>query len=219
MSSRSPKRAVFGGFAAVARALAHEHRLEIAEHLGQGERSVEALAGRMDLPVANVSQHLQQMRRSGLVASRREGRHVVYALSGPEVVQAVSALRAIAERNLAEVREVVRTYFDDLDSLEPVGRDELKRRMDEGSVTVLDVRPPDEYAAGHLPGALNVTLDDLEAAAADLPPEREIVAYCRGPYCVLSFQAVRALRARGFRVRRYEDGLPEWRAAGMAVVV
>jgi len=215
--SIGPKQALYTEFASVARALGSQHRLEILEHLAQGERGVEALAARVGLSVANASQHLQQLRRAGLLASRRDGKFVLYRLADEAVLGLMAALSGIAERNLAEVDRIRRSYFDDRDSMEPVSRAELLQRMRNDLVTVLDVRPPDEFAVGHVPGAVNIPLDELEARLADLDPGHEIVAYCRGPWCVLSFEAVAALRARGFNVRRLEDGLPEWRAAGLAV--
>ena len=215
--STTPKQALLAEFAAVARALGHPHRLEILEHLAQGERGVEALAERVGLSVANASQHLQHLRRAGLVLARRHGKFVLYRLADDEVPALVAHLRQVAERNLAAVDRIVRGYFTDRDGLEPVSPDELLGRLREGLVSVLDVRPADEFAAGHLPGAVNVPLDELEARLADLDPTREIVAYCRGPYCVLSYEAIATLRARGFRARRLEDGLPEWRTAGRPV--
>ena len=217
MSSRSPKLALFAQFAAVAKSLAHPHRLELLEQLAQGKRSVEILAERTGLSVANASQHLQQMRRAGIVAARREGKFVFYTLADETVLDLLAALRRLAERNVAEVERVIRNYFHDRDSLEPVSREQLLEQSRAGAVTVLDVRPPDEFALGHLPGAMNIPLRELEARLAELDPAQEIVAYCRGPYCVLSYEAVAALRARGFKVRRLEDGLPEWRAAGLPI--
>jgi ArsR family transcriptional regulator len=157
------------------------------------------------------------MRHAGIVASRREGKFVFYGLADEAVLDLMSALRRIAERN-AEVDRVIRSYFKDRDSLEPISREELLERSRAGAVTVLDVRPPDEFALGHLPGAVNIPLRELDARLAEFDPALEIVAYCRGPYCVLSYEAVAALRARGFKVRRLENGLPEWRAAGLPVV-
>lgn len=217
MSSESPKYALLSQFAAVAKALGHPHRLELLEFAAQGERSVDSLAGRAGLTVGNASQHLQNLRRAGLVKSRREGKRVLYRLSDDAVVGLLASLRQIAERNLAEVQRVLDGYFHERDALEPVSRDELAQRMHDGLVTVLDVRPEDEFVAGHLPGAINIPLRKLEEQLADLPRDYEIVAYCRGPYCVLSFEAVAALRERGFKVRRFEEGYPEWRAAGLAV--
>ncbi|HEX6120206.1 MAG TPA: metalloregulator ArsR/SmtB family transcription factor [Dongiaceae bacterium] len=216
-SSESPKQALFGQFAAVAKAVAHPHRLALLEQLAQGERSVEVLADRVRIAVANASQHLQQMRQSGLVAARREGKFVFYRLADDAVLDLLASLRRVAEHNLAEVDRVVRSYFNDRDSMEPVSRSELVARMKLGLVTILDVRPADEFALGHLPGALNVQLDALKRRLARLDKSKEVVAYCRGPYCVLSYEAVALLRTRGFKVRRLEDGLPEWRAAGLPV--
>jgi len=213
--SIGPKQALFAEFAAVARALGSPQRLEMLEHLGQGERGVEALAQRVGLTVANTSQHLQQLKRAGLVASRRDGKFVLYRFADEQVVVLMRALFEVGERNLAEVDRILCSYFAERDSLEPVTREALLERTRDGVVTVLDVRPADEFAAGHLPGAVNIPLAELEARLAELDPAQEIVAYCRGPYCVLSFEAVAALRARGFTVRRLEDGLPEWRAAGL----
>jgi len=157
------------------------------------------------------------MRRAGLVSSSRAGKFVFYSLADDAVLALMASLRILAERNSAEVERVVRSYFDSRDSLEPVSRHELMDRLKAGLVTVLDVRPEDEFALGHLPGAINIPLGALEKRLADLDPRQEVVAYCRGPYCVLSYEAVALLRARGFKVRRLEDGLPEWRAAGLPV--
>ena len=217
MSSGNPKRALFASFAEVAKALGHGHRLEIVELLAQGERSVEALAERAGLSVANASQHLRYMRRAGLLTSRREGTRILYGISDPAVLEAVAALQRVAERNLAEVREVVGTYFHERDALEPVSRKELAQRLKQGLVTVLDVRPEDEFAAGHLPRAINIPLRELPRQLRSLPKDREVVAYCRGPYCVLAFEAVALLRKHRFKVRRLEDGFPEWKAAGLLV--
>jgi len=217
MSSENPKRALFASFAEIAKALGHGHRLEILELLAQGERSVEALAERVGLSVANASQHLQRMRRTGLLASRRDGKRILYRLSDPAVLDLMAALRRVAEHNSAEVREIIGSYFRERDALEPVSRKELARRLKDGLVTVLDVRPEDEYAAGHLPKAINIPLGALARRLRELPKNREIVAYCRGPYCVLAFEAVALLRDHGFKVRRLEDGYPEWKAAGLPI--
>jgi ArsR family transcriptional regulator len=217
MSSDSPKRALFASFAEVARALAHGRRLEILELLAQGERSVESLAGSAGLSVANASQHLRLMRQAGLLVSRREGKHIFYRLSDDDVLHATAALRRVAENNLAAVREVVSGYFRERDALEPISRKELSRRVKDGLVTVLDVRPESEFSAGHLPRALNIPLRELKARLSEIPRDREVVAYCRGPYCVFAFEAVALLRKRGFTARRLEDGYPEWKAAGLPV--
>jgi len=213
------KNQIFEQFAELARVLGHAHRLELLEHISQGERSVERLAQLTGLSVANTSQHLQQLRRGGFTRSRRDGKRVLYRLGDGPILPLLSALRCYAERNRAEVREIVTDYFDKLDQLEPVSREELITRLQDGDVTLLDVRPDDEFALGHLPGALNVPFDELERRLSELPKDQEIVAYCRGPYCVLSFEAVAALRARGYKIRRLEDGFPEWKDAGLEVEV
>jgi len=215
----SPKQALFARFAAVAKTLGHAHRLDLLEQVAQGERSVDVLARRIGLSIANASQHLQQLRHAGLVTSRRDGKFVYYRLTDDAVLDLVAALHRIAERNVAEVGRVLQSYFHDRDSLEPVSREELLKRSRAGAVTILDVRPEDEFALGHLPGAVNIPLRVLTARLSELDRKQEVVAYCRGPYCVLSFEAVAALRARGFKARRLVDGLPEWRAAGLPVTV
>lgn len=211
------KKQIFEQFAEVARTLGHANRLELIEHVSQGERSVERLAELTGMSVNNTSQHLHQLRRVGFVRSRRAGKRVFYALGDGPVVSLLSALRCYAERNCAEVREIVSDYFEKLDKLEPVSRNELIKRLADSSVVLLDVRPEDEFVLGHVPGALNVPLDELEQRLADLPKDREIIAYCRGPYCILSFEAVATLRAKGYQVRRLEDGFPEWVAAGLEI--
>jgi len=217
MSSISPKLAIFEHFATVARSLGSAHRLELLELLAQTERSVEQLAGLSGLTLANASQHLQQLRRAGLVEGRRDGKRVLYRLADGDVVALLGALRRITERNVGAVEKVLNSYFRERDSLEPVARTELLRRMRDGLVTVIDTRPPEEFAAGHLPGALNVPLRELEHRLRDLPRDQEIVAYCRGAYCVLSYEAVAELRKRGFTASRLEEGYPEWKAAGLPV--
>jgi rhodanese-related sulfurtransferase/DNA-binding transcriptional ArsR family regulator len=219
MSSQGPKGALFAQFAAVAKSMAHPHRLELLEQLAQGERSVEVLANKSGLSIANTSQHLQQMRRAGIVSSRRDGKFVCYSLSDHAVLDLLAALRRIAERNSAEVERVIQSYFHDRDNMNALSREELLEQSRAGAVTVLDVRPQDEFALGHLPGAVNIPLRELETRLAELDPSQAIVAYCRGPYCVLSYEAVALLRGRGFNVRRLEDGLPEWRAAGLPIEV
>ncbi len=211
------KKDLFRQFTRVGKALANPHRLELLEFLAQGERSVEALARVAGLSVANASQHLQQLRHAGLVTSRREGLRVYYRLSGKDVIALIDALRAVAERHLAEVERLVRTFLTVKDELEPVAREELLDRVRAGLVTVLDVRPPEEYAAGHLPNAINVPLEELERRLTELDPTQEVIAYCRGPHCVLAFDAVARLRARGLNARRLQDGYPEWVLAGLPV--
>jgi rhodanese-related sulfurtransferase/biotin operon repressor len=216
-STFNPKRALYAQFAVVAKAIAHEHRLELLELVAQGERSVEALAERSGLSIANVSQHLQNLRRAGLVASRRQAKFVLYRLADEAILTMLAALQKVAERNVGEVERILRSYFHARDELEPVSRAELTQRMKKGLVTVIDVRPEDEFALGHVPGARNVPLGDLKRYLSKLERRTEIVAYCRGPYCVMSFEAVSQLRKLGFKARRLEDGLPEWKAAGLPV--
>ena len=216
MSSLGPKQHVFASLAAIAQALGHAHRLEILEHLGQGERSVEHLATRASLTLANASRHLQLLRRAALVEGRREGKRIFYRLAGDDVVVGLlSALSRIGERNSAEIARVTASYFRARDELEPVSRRDLIDRLRCGTAIVLDVRPADEFAYGHLPDALNIPLSQLEQRLAELPADQEIVAYCRGPWCVLSFEAVALLRRSGYRARRLEDGFPEWKTAGL----
>src|SRR6516225_10993110 len=218
MSSAGPKQQVFAGLAQIAQALGHAHRLELLEHLGQRERSVEDLAARANLTLANTSRHLQLLRRAALVEGRRAGKRVYYQLAGDDaVVGLLGALSRVGERNSAEIARVMATYFRARDGLEPVSRIELLDRLRAGTATVLDVRPADEFQQGHLPGALNIPLAQLERRLAELPPDREIVAYCRGAWCVLSFEAVAALRQRGYQARRLEDGFPEWKVAGLPI--
>lgn len=219
MSIRKPKQALYEQFAIIAKALGNPQRLELIEHLAQGARSVDLLATKVGLPIANVSQHLQTLRRAGLVQAEREGKFVNYRLTDDTVLSLFASVRSVAERHLAEVDRIVQGYFETRDSMEPVTRETLAARMRDGQVTVIDVRPPDEFMLGHVPGAINVPLADLQARLAEIDPDREIVAYCRGPWCVMSFEAVAALRKHGFQARRLEDGLPEWKAAGLPVEV
>jgi rhodanese-related sulfurtransferase/DNA-binding transcriptional ArsR family regulator len=217
MSSQNPKRAMFEQFAGVARTIGSAHRLELLELLAQTERSVEELARLSGLTIANASQHLQQLRRSGLVEARRDGKRVLYRLADGDVVALLGALRRITERNVGAMEKVLNTYFRERDSLEAVSRKELLRRMREGLVTVIDTRPAEEFAAGHLRGAINVPLHELKRRLREIPRDQEIVAYCRGAYCVLSYEAVAELRKRGFKAFRLEEGYPEWRAAGLPI--
>jgi len=217
MSRRNPKLAIFEQFAAVARTLGSAHRLELLELIAQAESSVGELAGLSGLAVANASQHLQHLRRAGLVEARRDGKRVMYQLADMSVVTLLGLLRDITERNLGSVQKVLNRYFRERDNLEPVARKEPLRRIRQGLVTVSDTRPMEEFAAGHIPGALNIPLRDLKRRLRELPRDQEIVAYCRGPYCVLSYEAVAELRRHGFKAARLEDGYPEWRAAGLPV--
>jgi ArsR family transcriptional regulator len=219
MANQSPKKALFAEFAAVARALGSEHRLDLLEHVAQGEQSVELLAERTGIALASVSQHLQTLRKAGLVAARREGRHIFYRIADDGVIRLLASLRLVAEHQVAEVERIVAGYFRNRDSLEPISREELLARTKDGLVTVLDVRPEDEFASGHVPGAVNVPLAQLRKRLTELPRNREVVAYCRGPWCVLAFEAVALLRAEGRTARRLDGGLPEWKVAGLPVEV
>jgi len=217
MSSGHFKQDLFAQFARIGKAMSNGNRLELLEFIAQGERSVEQLAKVAGLTVANASQHLQQLRQAGLVTCRKEGLKVYYRISDDDVLNLFSALRQVAERHLAEVEQLVQTYLTTKDALEPVARNELLERVRDGLVTVLDVRPPEEFDAGHLPGALNIPLAELEDHLEELDQEHEVIAYCRGPHCILAFDAVSRLREKGFAARRLQDGFPEWKLAGLPV--
>jgi rhodanese-related sulfurtransferase/predicted transcriptional regulator len=217
MGDRAAKVALFDAFARVAKALASGRRIELVDVLANGERTVEALAGEVGLSVANTSQHLQILRQAGLVSSRRQGTSVHYRLAAPEVFELWRTLRTLAASRLAAVERLAVAYLGGRDQLEPVTRKELARRLQDDDLVVLDVRPAAEYAAGHLPGAVSIPVVELRRRLAELPADREIVAYCRGPYCAFAHEAVELLRDEGFTARRLEDGLPEWQAAGLAV--
>lgn len=212
-----PKKQLFHHFARVAKALAHANRLELLEALAQGERSVDALAQACAMPISNTSHHLQILRDSGLLVSRKEGLQVIYSLADDEVLHLIAGVRGVAERQLADVERIVRENFDGRDTLTPVRRDELFELVRRGEAMVIDVRPPGEYSAGHIPGAVNVPLESLPRQLKKLPKGQEIVAYCRGPYCMLAFEAIEQLRKKGFRARRLEDGFPEWKADHLPV--
>lgn len=213
------KHELFNQFARVAKAMGNGYRLELLEFLDQGERSVDELAQISGLTTANTSQHLQQLRQAGLATSRKEGQKVYYRLSGTDVSALLGSLREVAERHLADVTRLVDDYLKIKDNLDPVPATRLLEMARDGLVTVLDVRPPEEYAAGHVPGAVNIPLEDLEKHLLDLDPSQEIVAYCRGPHCVLAFDAVSKLREKGLNAKRLEGGLPEWRLEGLPVEV
>ncbi|MCU7933546.1 MAG: metalloregulator ArsR/SmtB family transcription factor [Candidatus Thiodiazotropha sp. (ex Dulcina madagascariensis)] len=217
MSTTNFKHDLFSEFARVAKAMSSGYRLELLELLAQGERSVDALAQVSGLTLANTSQHLQQLRQAGLVANRKQGHKVFYRLSGMDVLALLGSLREVGERHLADVDRLVDDYLKIKDSLEPVPAGELLERAREGLVTVLDVRPAEEYASGHLPGAINIPLGELEKQLDTLDPEHEIIAYCRGPHCVLAFDAVSKLRENGLTARRLDGGLPEWKLEGLPV--
>lgn len=216
-SDEIAKQRLYQAIGRVAAALGSGGRLQLLEFVAQGERSVDTLAAMTGLSVANTSKHLQALRQAGLVTARKEGVRVYYALAGNDVSQLLSALRGVAEQRAADVEKLLQDWLAHRDKLEPVAAREVLKRARAGLVTVLDVRPAEEYAAGHLPGAINVPIDKLEGYLSKLPKRKEVVAYCRGPYCLMSFEAVEKLRQRGFKAKRLEDGYPEWRAAGLPV--
>ena len=213
----SLKQSLFEVIARMGKALGNRHRLELLELLAQGPRSVDSLARATGASLATTSHHLQQLRQAGLVAGEKRGKQVIYRVSGEDVVALFVELREVAQAHLAEVQTLLRDHLERRDQLEAVGAEELLRRLRSGEVVVLDVRPEEEYAAGHVPGAMNVPLEHLESALAAIPPGREVVAYCRGPHCLLAFEAVERLRAAGRSARRLEGGMPEWRLAGLPV--
>jgi rhodanese-related sulfurtransferase/DNA-binding HxlR family transcriptional regulator len=213
------KQELFSQFARVGKALSNGNRLELLEFLAQGERSVEDLAKVSGLSVGNTSQHLKLLRQAGLVTSRKEGLKVHYSVTGDDVISLLDSMRDVAQRHIADVQQLVNSFLTVKDDLEPIPREELIRRVKDDLVTVLDVRPPEEFAAGHVPGAVNVPLDELEMYLDNLEAKHEIVAYCRGPHCVLAFDAVAKARDKGLTARRLEDGFPEWKLAGLPVEV
>jgi rhodanese-related sulfurtransferase/predicted transcriptional regulator len=214
---REFKDRLFGQFARIGKALASPKRLEIVDLLAQGERTVEEIARETAMSVASASQHLQALKGARMVEARREGLYVHYRLADEDVFRTWQAVRALAKSRLSEVDVVVETYLKDREALEAVDARELMERLSDESVIVLDARPEEEYRSGHIPGAVSVPVDALEAALQTLPRDREVVAYCRGPYCVFSDEAVALLRSRGYQARRLQEGLPDWRAAGMPV--
>jgi len=206
--------------AQVGKALGSGNRLALLERLAQSQAPVETLANTTELTVGNASAHLQQLRKAGLVTATRSGKQIIYRLTDERIVTVMSLLRDVAETNLAEMERLVSRLFGSDDpggSLEAVSRDDLLAGVREGSVALLDVRPREEFQAGHLPDAINIPLDELDTMLDALPRNREIVAYCRGPYCVMSHEAVERLRSLGFQVRRFDEGFPEWKAAGLPV--
>jgi rhodanese-related sulfurtransferase/DNA-binding transcriptional ArsR family regulator len=211
------KTELLGQFARIGKAVSSPARLELLDLLAQSEKSVETLARQANLSVTNASNHLRELRNAALVATRKEGLYVYYRLADPAVHDFLRSLQDIAVRQLAEVREIVNDYFREPDALDSVTAEDLLERLRADDVLVLDVRPEDEYAAGHIPGAFSMPAGELRRRLAELPRDREVVAYCRGRYCVLALQAVEVLRSAGYRARRMEVGLPEWRAGGMAV--
>ena len=218
-SGRRFKDAIYEQFAHIGKAVSSPKRLELLDLLCQGERTVEVLAAETGMTVANASQHLQVLRAARLVEAEKEGVFVHYRLADQTVCEFFRSMRLLAESRLAEVEQTKRRFLSARGEIEPVNRDELLGRVRTGAVTVLDVRPAEEYVAGHIPGAISVPLEDLERKLSELPRDQEIVAYCRGPYCVLAIQAVEILRKRGFQAVRLEDGVQDWRALGFPVAV
>ena len=219
MPTRSPSRrfkdAIYEQFARVAKALASPHRIELLELLAQGPRTVEALGRMADLTLANTSAHLQVLRAAGLLEASKEGLYVTYRLADPTVAELFLSLRKVAETRLAEVSKITRDFLAENALVEPVDEAALRRKVKKGEVTVLDVRPPEEFEAGHIPGALSVPLPELAKRLSELPRRREVVAYCRGPYCVLAVEAVKLLRRKGFKAVRLEEGILDWAALGL----
>jgi rhodanese-related sulfurtransferase/DNA-binding transcriptional ArsR family regulator len=217
MADRAAKDALYDGFAVVGRALASGRRAEIIDLLAQGERSVEEIASELAQSVANASQHLQQLLRAGLVVTRREGNRIYYSLASNRITELWAAMRDVAEAHVAELDRLARAYLGDRDQLDTIDRDQLAKRIKAGDVVVVDVRPAAEYQAGHIAGALSVPIAEVGKRLRELPKSQQVVAYCRGPYCVYADDAVRALTRRGYRAARLEDGYPEWMAAGLPV--
>ena len=217
MSSREAKDALFAAFAEVAKALASGRRAEIVDVLAQGERSVDELAGEIDQSVANTSHHLQALLRAGLLSTRREGTRIIYALSSDRVAELWTALRDVAVAHVAGIERLADSYLGDRREVQPITRKQLASRLRRRDVVVLDIRPRSEYAAGHIPGARSMPPEEVRKRLRELPEDMEVVAYCRGPFCVYADEAVRVLQRKGLAARRLEDGFPEWRHAGLAV--
>ncbi|MDH4184586.1 MAG: metalloregulator ArsR/SmtB family transcription factor [Nitrospinota bacterium] len=213
----NPKELLFEQLAQVAKALSSPNRISLLEFLAQGECGVDRLAKLSGMTVANTSQHLQALRHSGLVHSRKSGQNVFYALADESVVDLIGMIRKIAEKNLAEVGRLVKVFLKSKDAMEPIQAQELLQRAKKGLVTVLDVRTEEEFTAGHVAGAVNVPIKKLEKFIKNIKPGQEVVAYCRGSYCLLSFDAVQMLRAKGIKAHRLVDGFPEWKRAGLPV--
>lgn len=217
MKSREFKNLIYEQFARIAQAFAAPKRLEIIDVLAQGERDVESLSKQVAMSVANTSRHLQILKQTRLVESHREGVRIFYHLADEEVLRCWINLRALAEKRSAEIKEIARIFFEERDALEPVSKDNLLQRMQEEEVIILDVRPVEEYRAGHIAGALSIPVSELKERLNEIPAGREVVAYCRGPYCVMSAEAMIILRESGFRALRFKEGLPEWKNAGLPV--
>ena len=219
MELKAAKLELFEHFARVGKAVGSRPRLLLLDLLAQGEKTVEMLASQTGLSVGNTSAHLKGLRQVSLVSPRKEGAHVYYRLASQQVHEFVRSLQTLARGQLAEAREIIKDYFHDPDVLEPVHSGDLLDGLSDGAVTLLDVRPPDEYAAGHIPGAISMPFAEIEQRLDELPSDGEIVAYCRGPYCIYAVRAIETLRRLGFRARRLEDGIPDWTLRGLPVAV
>lgn len=219
MGHRDFKDPLYEQFARIGHALGSPRRIELLDLLAQGEKTVELLAEQAAMAVKNTSAHLRVLRQARLVETRRQGTFIYYRLAGDDVIDLLRSVQTVARNRLAEVEQVANLYLTRRDHLEPVTRKELRRLVREGAVTLLDARPREEYEAGHIPGALSVPVEELERRLSEVPKDREVIAYCRGPYCVYALEAVTVLRKRGYRARRAEDGFPEWRSSGYPVAV
>lgn len=217
MGHRDFKNPLYGHFARIGHATASPKRIELLDLLSQGEKTVEQLAEHSSTPIKNTSAHLRVLRQARLVDTRREGTYVFYRLAGEDVARFLRDLQALARSRLAEVQQAAALYIDGRDELEPVTFKELRRRLRAGDVTLIDVRPQEEFRAGHIPGALSLPVDQLRRRLPTLPKSREVIAYCRGPYCMYSVEAVQLLRKHGYKARRAEEGIPDWRAQGLPV--
>ena len=217
MSYRELKDPLYANFARIGHAVSAPKRLELLDLLSQGEKTVEHLAEQSSTPIKNTSAHLRVLRQARLVETRRDGSYVRYRLADDEVTRFIRALQVLGQRRLAEVEQVTDLYLTSRDELEPVTLAELRRLIRDGEVTLLDVRPREEYEAGHIPGAISLPVAELNARSPELPKSKEVIAYCRGPYCVYSLEAVQLLRKHGYRARRAQEGLPEWRLSGLPI--
>jgi len=219
MSHREFKDALYTQFARIGHALSSPKRIELLDLLSQGEKGVEQLAEHTSTPLKNTSAHLRVLRQARLVETRKRGTHVLYRLADGDVGHFLRAFQALSHGRLAEVERVTKMFLHSQDTLEPVTRAELRRRLKDGSATIIDVRPRDEYEAGHIPGALSIPVDEVQRRMRELPKSREVIAYCRGPYCLYSLDAVTMLRKHGYRARRADEGMPDWRAEGLPVAL
>ncbi|RMD99875.1 MAG: ArsR family transcriptional regulator [Calditrichaeota bacterium] len=217
MNGRDFKDMIFEQFAKIANAFASPKRLEIIDILAQGERDVDSLARQASMTVANTSRHLQILRHARLVEVRRDGVRIYYRLADDDVLKCWIELQSLAEKRTAEVREIARIFFEERDAMRPISKEELQQRLQNNEVIVLDVRPEEEFRSGHIPGAVSIPLSQLQKRLEELPRDREVVAYCRGPYCVLSAEAMAILRDAGYHAVRLKEGLPQWRQAGLPV--